>query len=148
LIALACSIALGAELITRRTNLGLASLATAEDRIAAMLRGIDVRTLSIGSFAVAGALCVAVGPFLAPKTFATFDLGDNLAIKGFVALAIGGFGSQKGALIGGLFTGLVEAGAARYLGAGYQTLSIFILLLAVLLVRPTGLFGEASVRAV
>jgi branched-chain amino acid transport system permease protein len=148
LIALASTMALGADLITRRTNLGLASLATAEDRIAAMLRGINVRTLSIGSFAVAGALCVAAGPLLAPKTFATFDLGDNLALKGFVALAIGGFGSHKGALVGGLITGLVEAGAARYFDVGYQNLAVFILLLGVLLVRPTGLFGERSHRAV
>lgn len=148
LIVIGCGVAIGAQLLTSRTLFGLYSLAAAEDRVAAALRGIDVRLLALASFALAGGFCVALGMFLAPKTYASFDLGDNLAIKGFVALAIGGYGSQKGALIGGLAVGMLEATSARYLGASFQTLTVFILLLAVLMLRPTGLFGERAQRTV
>lgn len=148
LIGLACAVAVGAELFSRRTDFGLTGLATAEDRVASMLRGINVRSHSLISFGLAGALCMALGPFVAPKTFASFDLGVSLALKGFVALAIGGFGSQKGALIGGLVAGLVEAMAARYFGVSYQNIAIFALLLFVLMIRPIGLFGEREQRQI
>ncbi|HUX87190.1 MAG TPA: branched-chain amino acid ABC transporter permease, partial [Chloroflexota bacterium] len=148
LIVVGVAVAIGAEAFSHWTTFGLTSLATAEDWVAAMLRGINVRALSVGSFAAAGALAMAAGPFVAPKTFASFDLGDALAIKGFVALAIGGFGSQKGALIGGIVTGLVEAVTARYLGVTFQELAIFGLLLVVLMIRPVGLFGEHEQRRI
>jgi branched-chain amino acid transport system permease protein len=148
LVAIACAVTLGAELLSRRTTLGLTSLATAEDRIAAMLRGVNVRALSLGSFAASGALCMALGPFAAPKTFASFEIGDSLAIKGFVAAAIGGFGSHKGAFIGGIATGVLEAAVGRYLGVSYENIATYALLLLVLLIRPIGLFGERQRRAV
>jgi branched-chain amino acid transport system permease protein len=148
LIAIACAVALAGEVHSRHTAIGLASLATSEDRTAAMVRGINVRAMSLGSFAIAGALCMALGPVVGPKTFASFDLGDALALKGFVAVAIGGFGSHVGALIGGLTVGLVEATVGRYFGVSYQSLAVFLLLLVVLLIRPPGLFGEAERRAV
>jgi branched-chain amino acid transport system permease protein len=148
LIGIGIAVAVGAELYSTRTMLGIANLATAEDRVAARLRGINVERLSLLAFALAGALCMGLGMFVGPKTAASVDLGDNLAIKGFVALAIGGFGSQKGALAGGMAAGLAEALAARTLGADYQNAAVFLLLLFVLLVRPTGLFGEKEQRVV
>jgi branched-chain amino acid transport system permease protein len=148
LIGIGISVAIGAELYSSRTLLGITNLATSEDRVAARLRGINVERLSLFAFALAGAVCMGLGLFVAAKTSASPDLGDNLAIKGFVALAIGGFGSQKGALVGGLTAGLIEAGAARYLSADYQNASVFVLLLIVLMVRPTGLFGEREQRVV
>jgi branched-chain amino acid transport system permease protein len=75
-------------------------------------------------------------------------LGAALALKGFVALAIGGFGSLPGALIGGLTVGLVESLAARYLGAEYSNLAVFAVLLLVLMTRPSGLFGRVTERVV
>lgn len=140
--------ALGAEVYSRRTILGLASLATAEDRQAAAVRGINVGMLSVLAMASAGAIGVAVGPLLAPTTYAFASLGDLYAIKGFVALAIGGFGSQKGAMIGGFAIGLLEAGTARYVGVGYQSLAILAVLLLVLMLRPQGLFGSREARVV
>jgi branched-chain amino acid transport system permease protein len=148
LIGIGIAVAVGAELYSTRTMLGIANLATAEDRVAARLRGINVERLSLFAFALAGAICMGLGVFVGPKTAASVDLGDNLAIKGFVALAIGGFGSQKGALAGGMAAGLAEALAARTLGADYQNAAVFLLLLFVLLVRPTGLFGEKEQRVV
>jgi branched-chain amino acid transport system permease protein len=137
-----------ADTYTRRTLFGKMSLAAAEDRDAARLRGIDVSKLSLLSFGLAGAVCMVGGLLVAAKTGASAGLGAAFAVKGFVALAIGGFGSQKGALVGGMAAGLVEAFAARYAGASYQNLSVFVLLVALLMVRPTGLFGEKGQRVV
>ena len=133
---------------SRRTRVGLASLATAEDKTAAVLRGINVRWLSIGAYMLAGGLCVALGPFIASATFASTSLGNDLALKGFVALAIGGFGSYRGALIGGMTAGMLEALVARYLSADFQNLAVLLLLLTVLIIRPHGLFGRAQARVV
>ena len=148
LIAIGIAVAVGAHLISSRTLFGITNLAASEDRVAARLRGVNVLRLSVIAFALAGAICVGVGPFVAAKTAATPNLGDILAIKGFVALAIGGFGSHKGALIGGLVAGLAEAFTARFLGSTYQNLAVFVLLLVVLLTRPNGLFGEREQRVV
>lgn len=136
------------ELLSRRTRLGLASLATAEDRVAAILRGINVGRLSIGSYVLACGICVALGPIVASATYASATIGDALNLKAFVALAIGGFGSPKGALVGGLAAGLVEALTGRYLNASFENLAVLLLLLAVLMVRPMGLFGERVERMV
>lgn len=136
------------EVLSRRTMLGLASLATAEDRVASVLRGINVGRLSIGAYVVACGMCVALGPIIAPATYATATIGDVLNLKAFVALAIGGFGSPKGALIGGMAAGLVEALTGRYLSASFENLAVLALLLTVLMIRPMGLFGERVERAV
>jgi len=141
-------VVIAGELLSRRTKLGMASLATAEDRVAAILRGINVGRLSIGAYVIACGMCVALGPIIAPATYATATIGDALNLKAFVALAIGGFGSPKGALLGGLAVGLVEAMTGRYLSASFENLAVLALLLVVLMIRPMGLFGERIERMV
>lgn len=127
---------------------GIACLATSEDRQAATLRGINVRLLSLGSFAAAGALLCGMGAVVVPKTFAVYSLGSVLVLKAFVSLAVGGFGSFIGALIGGLFVGLAEALSIKYWGTQYAEVTIFALLVAVLILRPQGLFGPRPVRVI
>jgi branched-chain amino acid transport system permease protein len=134
--------------ITRGTMLGIALLAVSEDREAALMRGINVRALGIGAFAVSGVVAGLLGPIVGPQTFAVVTLGSTLALKGFVAMAIGGFGSAPGALIGGFVVGMIESESGRYLNASYSDLMVFAALLIVLLLRPTGLFGHARERAV
>jgi branched-chain amino acid transport system permease protein len=148
LVALAVVVALGAWWWGRTTMAGLASRATTEDRDAAMLRGVNVRRLSLGAFAVSGLMAGALGPVLGSKTFAVASLGFALALKGFVALAMGGFGSQVGALVGGMAIGVVQAFAGRHWGGNYENLAVFAVLLAVLMLRPTGLFGRTRERVV
>lgn len=148
LIGAAFVVTIGFVVISRRTMLGIAMLAVSEDREAASMRGINVRAFGIGAFAVSGAVAGLLGPIVGPKTFAVATLGAALALKGFVAMAIGGFGSAPGALIGGLAVGLIEALAIRYLGSSYATLMVFAALLLVLLLKPTGLFGHAQERTV
>lgn len=148
MVGVAVLIVVGAEVLSRRTRIGLASLATAEDRVAAILKGINVRRLQIGAYMLAGGLLVAVGPFIAPVTYATTGIGDALNIKAFVAMSLGGFGSPKGALIGGMCAGLLEAFVGRYMNSNFNNLALLVLLLTVLMVRPYGLFGERVERAV
>lgn len=134
--------------VSKRTMTGLAMTGLAEDREAAMLRGVNVRRLALGAFAFSGAMAGVLGLFVGPKTFAVATLGAALAIKGFVALAIGGFGSLPGALVGGLTVGLVEAFTALWAGAQYSNVVVFALLIVVLLVKPAGLFGTVRERVV
>ena len=141
-------VGVGLHLWATKTRWGLASLAVAEDRTAASARGINVSSLSLLSFAGAGALASGVGVLTAPITFATTDLGNSLALAGFVALAIGGLGSQLGSTLGGFFVGLVGAFAARYFGASYQDIAVFLLLLLTLMFRPGGLGSSAQARYV
>ncbi|MFI7005061.1 branched-chain amino acid ABC transporter permease [Streptomyces sp. NPDC050145] len=134
--------------LSRRFLVGLALLGMSEDREAAMLRGVDVRRLAFGAFAFSGAVAGVLGMFVGPKTFAVATLGASLALKGFVVLAIGGFGSMPGTLVGGLVVGLAEALAARYLGGAYANITVFVILVTILLVRPAGLFVRVQERTV
>lgn len=133
---------------SRRSVAGLALLATAEDREAATLRGVNVRRLAFWAFAGAGGLAGLLGLLVGPETYAVATLGTALAVKGFVVLAIGGFGSIPGTLVGGVIVGLVEAVAGRYLGSEYASLAVFVVLIAILMLRPWGLFVRAKERAV
>jgi branched-chain amino acid transport system permease protein len=133
---------------SRTSMIGLATLAMAENREAASLRGVNVRALALGAFALSGVLAGALGPVVGGKTFAVATLASALALKGFVALALGGFGSLAGGLIGGLSIGMIEVYTARYLGSAYTNLIVFGVLLLVLMAKPTGLFGQMRERMV
>jgi branched-chain amino acid transport system permease protein len=148
ILCIGLSVPIVADLLTTRTLLGLSSLATSEDKTAAVLRGINVGRLGWGSYAFAGGLCMALGPFVGPQTYAYTSLGDVLVLKGFVAMVIGGQGSHKGALIGALAVGFAEAFTARYLSVNFVNTVVFGLLLIVLMIRPTGLFGQRLERTV
>ena len=135
-------------LISKHTMVGLALMGIAEDREAAQLRGVNVKTVAFLAFASAGAVAGFVGIFMGPKTYAVATLGSALALKGFVVLAISGFGYMPGVIVGGLAVGLVEAFAARYLGGEFANLAVFTMLIVVLLARPAGLFVRAKERTV
>ncbi|MES2529511.1 MAG: branched-chain amino acid ABC transporter permease [Pseudomonadota bacterium] len=130
----------------RRT--GKAIMAVAEDREAALLRGIDPGRLSMLSFAVGGLLAAITGILAAPTMYASVGLGPLLLIKGFEAVAIGGVGSNRGAVIGGCLLGVVEAISGALLSPGYQSATTFAIVLSVLLVRPQGLFGNTRMRTI
>lgn len=146
LIGVAIVLGVGMWLLSTRTSVGLTALATSEDRDAAMLRGINVRGLATGAFALAGALVGAVAPLVATKTYATYHLGEGLAVKAFLVVALAGFGSMMGALIAGGIVGILEMFAARLLGSDWQNVTVFVLLLLVLLVLPNGVFARGKAR--
>jgi len=148
LIATAIVLSVGVHVWSRSTLLGIASLAAAEDREAAMLRGVNTRRLAVCAFGIAGGLMAALGPIVGPKTYAVFSIGSVVVIKAFFAMSIGGFGSTIGALIGGFSVGIIEAMTNRHLGTNYVNIVLFVLFMTLLLVHPTGLFGEKRVRVV
>lgn len=148
LVLLTIGLVVALVVFSRKSLIGLALLGMSEDREAAQLRGVPVRQFAFGAFVAAGAIAGAAGLFVGPKTFAVSTLGAALAVKGFVVLAIGGFGSMPGTLVGGVLVGVVEVLAARYLGGAYANLSVFILLITVLMLRPAGLFARATERVV
>jgi branched-chain amino acid transport system permease protein len=148
IVVLAIVVTLGLYAWSRWTLLGQACRATAQDRDAAKLRGINVDALSLGAWATAGALGALAGALVGPVTYAVPDLVDTLALSGFVAIAIGGEGSFLGALIGGMVAGLVSALATRYLGANYSDLSVLAALLLTLSLKPKGLGGLVEHRVV
>jgi branched-chain amino acid transport system permease protein len=84
----------------------------------------------------------------APVLYASTGLGPSLLLKGFAAAAVGGIGNNRGALLAGYIIGVVEAVAAALLSPGYQLAATFAVMLAILLIRPHGLFGRAEARAV
>lgn len=89
-----------------------------------------------------------MGTLIGPKTYAVATLGVALAIKGFVVLAIGGFGSMWGILVGGAVVGLTESLSARWIGGDFANLSVFFILIIILMVKPTGLFARVRERTV
>ena len=131
-----------------RSLWGKAALAVAEDSDAALLRGINPRAISRWSFAFGGAFAALTGYLAAPVLSASTTLGGLLLLKGFAAAAIGGLGSNRGALIASIMIGIAEAASALWLSPGYHNAVILLLVLAVLLARPGGLVSSLEARSV
>ncbi|WP_429932920.1 branched-chain amino acid ABC transporter permease [Agrobacterium vitis] len=130
------------ELFFRRSFLGQMLRACAVNPFAARLVGLRVSTMSLISFIISGALGAIVGIVVAPISLTQYDSGLQLGIKGFIACIIGGFGGPVAAAAGGLMLGILEAFAAGYVSSAYKNAIAFVLLIAFLLFRPGGLFGE------
>ena len=131
-----------------RTLLGKAVIATAVNRLAARLVGIDTRRIVGLSFAMSAAIGAIAGVLVTPITLTSYDVGTLLALKGFAAAMLGGMGSALGAVVGGLVLGMLEAFGAGYLSSQYKDAVAFVVLLAVLLAMPRGLFGRGKVERV
>jgi branched-chain amino acid transport system permease protein len=131
-----------------RSLLGKAVLATAANRLAARLVGIDPRRIVGLSFALSAAIGAVAGILVTPITLTSYDVGTLLALKGFAAAMLGGIGSALGAVIGGLIIGMLEAFSAGFLSSKYKDAVAFLVILAVLLAMPQGLLGKGRVERV
>ncbi len=129
-------------LLLYRSPLGTQFRALAQDPEAARLIGVPVMRLYALTWVLACVLAGVAGLLLAPMWFIDVGLGDSLALKAFAAAIIGGFGSIPGAVIGGVFVGLAEVFGASYVSSAYKDAIVFALMIAFLLARPQGLFGE------
>lgn len=127
-----------------RTRIGKGILATAHNRLAAQLVGVDVKKVLLASFGLAAALGAVGGILVAPIATTSYDAGLMLGLKGFVAATFGGLGSGVGAIAGGVLLGLIETMTAGYVSSAYKDAVPFVLVLVVLVVRPRGLFGLGS----
>jgi branched-chain amino acid transport system permease protein len=138
-------------LFVARSRLGKAMRSTSFDREAASMMGIDVDRVISVTFFIGSALAGAAGVMFALVFGQIYHfMGFVAGLKGFTAAVIGGIGSIPGAMVGGLIVGLAESYATGYLpqGSTFQNLYVFALLILVILIRPSGLFGKASISKV
>jgi len=143
-LAGACVVVVLLGAFTERTLFGKALIATAANRLAALLVGIGTRRIVGFSFAVSAAIGALAGILITPIALTSYDVGTLLALKGFAAAMLGGIGSAVGAIVGGLIVGLMEAFAAGYVSSAYKDAVAFLVILGVLLARPQGVFGKAK----
>jgi branched-chain amino acid transport system permease protein len=131
-----------------RTLLGKAVIATAVNRLAARLVGINTRRIVGLSFAASAAIGAIAGILITPITLTSYDVGTLLALKGFAAAMLGGIGSALGAVIGGLVLGMLESFSAGYISSKYKDAVAFLVILAVLFALPRGLLGRGKAERV
>ncbi len=125
------------------TALGRRLRATANDKYAARLTGIRVRRMIALAFVISCLLAGIAGFILVPIFLASPSMGFGLVVKAWIGVVIGGFGSVPGAIVGGLIVGLLETFAASYISSAYKDVITMLVLLAVLFLRPQGIFSEA-----
>ena len=138
------SLLLGLWLLLHKTLIGKAIIASSTDSMAAQLVGINVQLIVRLSFILSAMIGAVAGILITPITVASHDMGIMLALKGFAAAMLGGMGNPFGALLGGLIVGLSEALSAGYLSSEYKDATAFIIIILVLFVFPSGLFGESG----
>jgi branched-chain amino acid transport system permease protein len=128
-------------LFFRRTRVGIAMQASSQNQLAAYYMGIPVRRIHTLIWAISAGIAAFAAVLLAPITFVHSNMGF-IGIKAFPAAVVGGFGSIPGAIAGGLIIGLVEAFAGFYLPEGFKNVAAYVVVLLVLMIRPSGLFAE------
>jgi branched-chain amino acid transport system permease protein len=144
-----CAVTITAlEFLYHRTLVGRAFLAVAEDNFAARALGLPERTLRVASYALAGAVGALAGFSGGQLLLAFFANGPLLNFYGFIPVALGGLGNNRGAIIGGLALGLFQQAANFTVGGIFSSVAVFILFIVVLLVAPQGLFGAPASRRV
>jgi branched-chain amino acid transport system permease protein len=137
-------VALALWLFMQRTDTGKAVRAVAKEKLGAELAGIDVAHIYAVTFGL-GAACVGIAAcLLLPTYYVNPTAGDAFVLIAFTIVVLGGMGSIAGALIGGLFVGVVESLSSVFLGQSLGQIGIFVMFIAVLLLRPNGLFGERA----
>jgi branched-chain amino acid transport system permease protein len=124
------------------TMFGKSLRATAQDATTARLMGIRVRTMITATFALSAVLSGIAGFVLGPIVFVYPEVGLPLIINAFIAVVIGGFGSLPGAVVGGMVVGLAQVFLATYVSSTWTQVYLFVLLLALLIAWPRGIFGE------
>ncbi len=150
-VGVACAVMAGLLLLVEHTRFGRAMRATAENPQVASLMGINPDRIITLTFAIGGAFAALAGVMMASNYGnANFSMGFLPGIKAFTAAVLGGIGNIRGAMLGGLLLGLIESLGAGYLGnltggnfgSNYQDVFAFLVLIAVLIFRPSGLLGE------
>ena len=146
LVALGAVVAVAFVLwiIMQWTDTGKAIRAVAKERLGAELCGIDVAHIYAVTFGL-GTACVAIAAcLLIPTYYVNPTAGEAFVLIAFTIVVLGGMGSIAGALIGGLFVGVVESLSSVFLGQSFGQIGIFVLFIVMLLIRPSGLFGARA----
>jgi branched-chain amino acid transport system permease protein len=146
--AVGLALAAALHLVARRTRWGVAMLATAQNRDASRLMGIPVRRVVMGAFALSTLFAGVAGALVAPLFNVHSDMGTLFGLKAFAVAILGGIGSAWGVMIAGFVFGIGEALITATLGSSYTQIIMFSLVIAVLALRPNGLFGRMEVKKV
>jgi branched-chain amino acid transport system permease protein len=128
--------------LVNRTRLGKAMRATFQDRQTAALMGVRIGRIHTATFALGSGLAAAAGALLGPVFFVAPTMGDLAAAKAFAIVILGGLGSITGATLGGFILAFVEELGAGYISSGYRDAMGFLLIILILLFKPTGLFAR------
>jgi branched-chain amino acid transport system permease protein len=134
----------GTYALINHTRLGTAMRATFQDRDTAALMGVNVRAIHTATFAIGSGLAAAAGALLGPVFLVEPTMGDLASLKAFAIVILGGLGNVTGATIGGFVLALVEEMGAGYISSGYRDAMGFLIIIVVLLIKPTGLFARAE----
>jgi branched-chain amino acid transport system permease protein len=134
--------------LSRRTRWGVAMLAVVQNRDAARLMGIPIRRVVALAFALSAAFAGVAGVLIAPLFNVNADMGTLFGLKAFAVAILGGITSPWGVMVAGLLFGILESLIGATLGSGYTQILSFSLVIAVLALRPNGLFGSAEVKKV
>jgi branched-chain amino acid transport system permease protein len=138
---------LGLHFFVRRTRMGKAMQATAQDQEAARMMGIEVDSVVMTTFFLGSALAGAAGLiFGLYYNFTSYVIGYTAGLRAFTAAVLGGIGSIPGAMLGGIVIGLIESLGGQLLATRWTDVIIFSILVIVLVFRPTGLFGRMMIR--
>ena len=140
--AVAAVLIIATYALINHTKLGKAMRATFQDRDTAALMGIQIGTINIATFAIGSGLAAAAGALLGPVFVAYPTMGDLAALKAFAIVILGGLGNIVGATIGGFILAFVEELGAGYISSGYRDAMGFLLIILILVFRPTGLFAR------
>ncbi len=134
----------GTHLLIHRTRLGKAMRSTFQDRETAALMGVNINAIHTATFALGSGLAAAAGALLGPVFVLSPGMGDMAALKSFAIVILGGMGNFMGAALGGFLLALVEELGAGYISSGYRDGMGFLIIIVVLIFRPTGLFARAE----
>jgi len=127
------------QFILQKTRIGKGLRATAQDRETAALMGVSLSLTDSLTFGLSAALCAVGGILIAPISFANPTMGLTYGMKGFTAAVMGGMGSVRGAIVGGIFLGILENVATGFISSTYKDVVAFSVLIIILIFRPSGL---------
>jgi branched-chain amino acid transport system permease protein len=140
----AIALIVAAQLVIHRTKLGRAMRATFQDADTAALMGVRIGRIHTATFALGSGLAAAAGALLGPIFLVYPSMGDLASLKAFSVVILGGLGNVAGATFGGLLLGVVEELGAGYVSSGYRDAVGFVIIILVLLLRPSGLFARTE----
>jgi branched-chain amino acid transport system permease protein len=143
-LAMALALIIATYLLINRTRLGKAMRATFQDPDTAALMGVNIGRIYTATFAIGSGLAAAAGALLGPVFLVTPTMGDLASLKAFAIVILGGLGSVPGATLGGFILAFAEELGAGYVSSGYRDAMGFLIIILVLLFKPTGLFGRAE----
>lgn len=148
ILGVSCALMAGLYVFFEYTREGIAMRAASMNARAAQLMGVRVGRVSTLSWAIAGAISAAAGMLVAPLLFLDFEMMVGVLLKAFAGAILGGFNSLPGAVVGGLMVGVLDNLIGAYVSTAFKDAFSFLLIIAVLMIRPTGLFGRSGPKKV